>query len=302
LRRTLLSLLALCIVLLGAPVGGHPGHQRPKITKFGFAQQALKSGIDETLIVVAHDPDSWISEIQVQWEDQAQNGGVVFAHTFCVQDPDYSDPGTVAKLKIPIFFDQPGKYHVEARAISEIECQGGNQTKTSKTLEMDVTVKDPLKSFSDPDDTAGGLDIAALEQTQESSMTSATTEIVHRITMVEDWTNDALAGPAYMELYFDLDGEADSFERILTIDLDAEEGTLWASMLDPTTGQGRGYAAVSRPDGKTIEVRVPPLLLKRGVDSYRWYAYVDGGQFDLCPTGESCTDRAPDQGLIVHKL
>ena len=36
------------------------------------------------------------------------------------------------------------------------------------------------------------------------------------------WTNDALVGPAYMEMSFDLDGDASTFERLLTIDLDED--------------------------------------------------------------------------------
>ena len=288
------------VVLLVPPAVADPGHERPKITVFGFLQPPLKSGINETLRVVAHDPDSWISEIQVQWENAAQEGGVVFAHTGCVQDPDFSDPGTPAKLKIPIQFETPGTYHVEVRAISDLRCQGEDR-KISRTLEKDVVVVDPLKSSADPDDASGAFDIASIEQTQESSETSATTEVVHRITTFETWTNDQLAGPAYMEMSFDLDGDA-AFERILTIDMDESDSTLRASMLDPMSGQSRGYAAVRRPDDRTIQVSMPPLLLKKGLRSYRWYAYVDSGAEELCAPADPCTDRAPDASLMRHRL
>ena len=301
-KRTLVVLVTVMSAMsLTLPAAADPGHDRPKITRFEFAQPALKSGINETLIVTAHDPNSWIQEIQVQWEDANGDGGVVFAHTFCVQDPDYSDPGTVAKLKIPIFFDQPGSYHVEARALSSIRCEVGNNDQTSRALEMDVVVKDPSKSFTDPNDSAGPFDIVGLEQTQSSSETSATTEIVHRITMAEPWTNDDLAGPSYMELYFDLDGDSEAMERILTIDLNEDDGTMWASMLDPWTGQSRGYARVRRTDDSTLEVAFPPLLLRKGIRSYRWYAVADGSSAEVCAV-QTCADTAPDSGLFRHRL
>lgn len=301
-KRVFAAATGLLLLTTVTPAVADPGHERPKITAFGFVQPAPKSGIDEVLKVVAHDPNSWISEIQVQYEDADRNGGVVFAHTYCVQDPDYSDPGTPAKLKIPVYFDHPGRYHVEVRAISEIECQGGNDTQTSRTLEMDVMVTDPSRIFEDPDDASGAFDIASLEQTQEPSMTSATTEIVHRVTMFDAWSDDALAGPAYMELSFDLDGDTSAFERILTVDLDESDGVLRASMLDPRTGQERGYAAVSRPDDRTIELRMPPLLLKKGVADYRWFAFVDSGAPELCAPTNPCVDRAADEGTYRHRL
>lgn len=301
-KRWLSVVFALLLLTMATPAAARPGHEKPKITTFEFVQPAPKAGIDEVLKVVAHDPNSWISEIQVRYEDADQNGGIVFAHTYCVQDPDFSDPGTPAKLKIPVYFERPGDYRVTVRAISEIECQGGNNTQSSRTLEMDITVTDPSRTFQDPDDASGAFDIASVEQTQQSSRTSATTEVVHRLTMFDAWSNDALAGPAYMELSFDLDGDASTFERVLTVDLDEEDGALTASMLDPNTGQGRGYAAVSRPDEKTIELRIPPLLLRKGLSNYRWFAYVDSGAQDTCPPAETCVDRARDEGTYRHRL
>lgn len=301
-KRCLSAAFGLLLLTTVTPVAAHPGHERPKITTFEFVQPPLKSGIDEVLKVVAHDPDSWISEIQLQYEDADGNGGVVFAHTYCVQDPDFSDPGTPAKLTIPVFFDHPGEYHVEVRAISEIKCQAGNDEGTSRTLEMDVVVAERSRTFQDPDDASGAFDIASVEQTQESSATSATTEVVHRVTMFDAWTSDALAGPAYMELSFDLDGDTSSPERVLTVDFDEDDGVLRASMLNTKTGQGRGYAAVGRPDDRTIEFRIPPLLLKKGLSDYRWFAHVDSGAQELCAPNDPCVDRAADSGTYHHRL
>ena len=301
-KRCLSAVFGLLLLASATPVAADPGHQGPKITTFEFAQPAPKAGIDEVLKVVAHDPNSWISEVQVRYEDSAGNGGIVFAHTYCVQDPDFSDPGTPGKLRIPVFFDQPGDYIVKVRAISEIRCEGGNDTQTSKTHEMEVTVADPSRTFQDPDDASGTFDIASVEQTQEPAATSATTEIVHRVTMFDAWTNDTLAGPAYMEMTFDLDGDTSAFERLLTIDLDEDEEVLRASMLNLKTGEARGYAAVGRPDDKTIELRMPPLLLKKGLNDYRWFAFVDSGAPELCAPANPCVDRAPSQGTYRHRL
>ena len=301
-RRLAAIVAATALVLTGASATADPGHERPKITTVEFLQPPLKAGIDETLKVVAHDPDSWISEVQVQWRDDADNGGVVFAHTGCVQDPDYSTPGTRARLLIPVNFERPGTYHLEVRAISSFKCRGGEDSKTSRTVEREVVVADVLSSRPDADDASGAFDIESIEQTQQPSMTSATTEIVHRVTTFQPWSNDALAGPAYMEMSFDLDGDPSSFERVLTIDMDEEDGTLWASMLDPSTGQGRGYAAVSRPDDRTVAVRFPPLLLRKGLRAYRWFAYADSGAVELCAPTDPCTDRAPDAGVMRHRL
>lgn len=300
-ERCLPAAFALLLLATATPVGADPGHRGPKITTFEFAQPVPKASIDEVLKVVAHDPNSWISEVQVRYEDADRNGGIVFAHTYCVQDQDFSDPGTPAKLQIPVFFDHPGNYVVKVRAISEIRCEGGNHTQTSRTLEMDVAVADPSRTFEDPDDASGAFDIASVEQTQEPAKTSATTEVVHRVTMFEAWTNDALAGPSYMEMSFDLGGDASS-ERVLTIDLAEDEGELRASMLNVHTGEARGYAAVGRPDEKTIELRMPPLLLKKGLTDYRWSVFIDGGTPEPCAPTNPCVDQAPDQGTYRHRL
>jgi hypothetical protein len=301
-KRWLSFLSGLLFLTTAVPATADPGHERPKITTFRFAQPPLKAGIDEVLIVTAHDPDSWIYEVQARWEDENQNGGALFADTFCLQDPDYSDPGTPARLKLPVQFDHPGRYHVEVRALSAYKCRGGSSEKSSRTVEMDVMVSDPLKTATDPDDSLGVLDISSIEQTQEPSETSVTTEIVHRVKMFDSWDNEALAGDSYMEMWFDLDSDPSTFERVLTIDLDEQDGTLRASMLDSNSGQGRGYAAATRPDGNTLEVRMPPLLLKKGLRSYRWYVSVNDSAQAPCLPEDPCSDIAPDSALMRHRL
>lgn len=301
-KKTLASVSALFLFLTPVPAGADPGHARPRITVVKFLREPLKAGIDEVLKVVAHDPDSWISEVQVNYEDGDGNGGVVFAHTYCVQDPDFSDPGTPAKLRIPVQFANPGSYHMEVRAISSRKCAGDETSKTSKTMERDVVASEALESANDPDDTPGPFDVSTLEQTQEGSQTSATTEIVHRIKTFESWEDDALAGPARMELWFDLDDDPNTVERLLTIDLDERDSAIRAAMLDQSSGQERGYAAVFRPDGNTLEVRFPPTLLKEGTRDYRWFVSTDGGENSPCNLESPCFDRALDATTLRHRL
>lgn len=301
-KRLLAILVTVVLTTTAAPAGADPGHPGPRITVFKFLQPPLKAGINEVLKVMAHDPDSWISEVQVQFEDPSGSGGVVFAHTGCVQDPDYSDPGTVAKLKIPIQFPNTGNFHVEVRAISSINCAGDETSKNSKTLEKDVVVTEAFGAMSDPDDSPGPLDISSIEQTQESSETSATTEVVQRIKTFEGFTDEDLAGPARLEMGFDLDNKGKDFERILLIDLDERDSKLRASMFNPMTGQSRGYAAVFRPDENTLEVRFPPTLLNEGEHDFSWNAFSDGGETSDCPLESPCMDTAPDTTLMRHRL
>lgn len=126
-RRTVLVVaLVLVSTTIASPARAHPGHPGPRISRFGFVAAPLKAGALERLVVVAHDPDSWISEIQVRWENADGNGGIIFAHTYCVQDPTFEHPGTRARLKLDVTFEHPGDYHVEARAISEKRCETGD--------------------------------------------------------------------------------------------------------------------------------------------------------------------------------
>lgn len=297
-----LATAMILLLAIPAPAGADPGHPAPKITAFKFLQPPLKAGINEIFKVVAHDPNSWISEVQVMAEDENGEGSATFAHTFCVQDPDFNDPGTPAKMKIPIYFEKPGNYHVEARAISSLRCAGDETSKTSDVLEKDVVVTEAFQSVGDPDDTPGPFDIYALEQTQESSETSATNEIVQRIKTFESWSDEDLAGPARMEIWFDLNNDPNTVERVLTVDLDERDSQIRASMVNSLTGQARGYAAVFRPDDNTLELRFPPTLLKEGAHDYQWSVTTDAGDNEPCTPEVPCYDQAPDTTMLRHRL
>jgi len=290
-RKTAVSLaLVLVSTILAIPAQAHLGHARPQITRFAFVDRPLKAGALERLIVVAHDPDSWISEIQVQWEDDDQSGGVIFAHTYCVQDPEFERPGTPAKLKLDVTFEHAGAYHVEVRAISEIRCEGGNEVRFSRTLEKDVAAQDPHQSFPDPDDSDGPLDVLGAEQTIGGDEQGLENHLVHTLTMADDLGPSPLGGTEdHVEFSFDTDGDASTFERTLVVDA-GTDGILSAQMKD----------ADGTVVGASLSVDFAERLLGRGTDRYGWLAVTYDASSPNCSTLNPCLDRVPDAGTLLH--
>lgn len=92
-KTAMLLAVVVTSAMFAPPALAHRGHARPQITRFQFVDRPLKAGTLERLIVIAHDPDSWISEIQVQWEDDSQSGGVIFATPTAFKIPSSSVPG-----------------------------------------------------------------------------------------------------------------------------------------------------------------------------------------------------------------
>lgn len=294
------ALLALVLIsaIFAIPAQAHRGHARPQITRFQFVDRPLKAGALERLIVIAHDPDSWISEIQVQWEDDSQSGGVIFAHTHCVQDPEFERPGTPSKLKLDVTFEHAGDYHVEVRAISEKRCEGGNDTRFSRTLEQDVTVEDPSRSFPDPDDVEGPLDVVGAEQTIDGDEQGLENHIVHTLTMAGDLGPSPLGGAQdYVEFSFDTDGDASTYERTLLVD-GGKGGILSAQMKD-ADGTVVGDASVT-VDGASLSVDFAKGLLGRGTDRYDWLAVTHDASSSNCTALSPCLDRVPDTGTYLH--
>lgn len=297
-RFTLALALLAAVVVMPTPVQAHKGHARPQITRLEFVNRPLRSGTLERVVVVAHDPNSWISEIQIQWEDPNDMGGVVFAHTYCVQDPEFTTPGTPAKLKIDLTFDHPETYVLRARAISNKRCEGGNDTRISETVKREIVVKDPTETFSDPDDTAGPLDVLGGSHSQYGDEAGLRTHVTHGFTFSEDLGTAPLAGSGdYVELLFDTDDTAGTFERTLTVD--AVGGSLQAEMTD-SSGKVIGEAAVAT-EGATLTVDLVKGLLGRGVERYRWVALTHDSSSQAC-TQVACEDRAPDAQAYVHRL
>jgi len=295
-RMAVLLAWVLISAIFAIPAQAHRGHARPQIKRFQFMDRPLKAGALESLIVIAHDPDSWISEIQVQWGDSDQSGGVIFAHTHCVQDPEFERPGTPAKLKLDVTFEHAGDYHVEVRAFSEKRCEGGNDTRFSRTLEQDVTVEDPRRSFPDPDDVEGPLDVVGAEQTIDGDEQGLENHIVHTLTMAGDLGPSPLGdADDHVEFSFDTDGDASTFERTLLVDA-GTGGILTAQMTD-AEGTVVGEASVTA-DGAVLSVDFAKRLLGRGTDRYGWVVVTHDASSPNCTALSPCLDRVPDAGTI----
>jgi len=297
-KTAVLLAMVLISAIFAVPAQAHRGHARPQITRFQFVDRPLKAGALERLIVVAHDPDSWISEIQVQWEDDDQSGGVIFAHTYCVQDPEFERPGTPAKLKLDVTFEHAGAYHVEVRAISEIRCEGGNEVRFSRTLEKDVAAQDPHQSFPDPDDSEGSLDVLGAEQTIGGDEQGLENHLVHTLTMADDLGPSPLGGTEdHVEFSFDIDGDASTFERTLLVD--AGQGGLLSAQMKDADGTVVGDASVTAT-GAALSVDFAKRLLGRGTDRYGWLAVTFDASSPHCTPSSPCLDRAPDAGTYRH--
>lgn len=297
-KTAVLLAFVLISAIFAIPAQAHRGHARPQITRFQFVDRPLKAGALERLIVIAHDPDSWISEIQVQWEDDSQSGGVIFAHTYCVQDPEFERPGTPARLKLDVTFEHAGDYHVEVRAISEKRCEGGNDTRFSTTLEQDVTVEDPSRSFPDPDDVEGPLDVVGAEQTIDGDEQGLENHIVHTLTMAGDLGPSPLGGAQdYVEFSFDTDGDASTYERTLLVD--GGKGGILSAQMKHADGTVVGDASVT-VDGASLSVDFAKGLLGRGTDRYDWLAVTHDASSSNCTALSPCLDRVPDTGTYLH--
>jgi hypothetical protein len=300
-RRTALILAVTLLPALGAaPAQAHRGHPGPRITRAEFVAHPLKAGTLERLVVVAHDPDSWISEIQVLWEEESQSGGVIFAHTYCVQDPEFEDPGTRAKLKLDVTFEHPGDYHVEVRAISEKRCEAGNDDRISKTAEMDVTVLDPTETFTDPDDTEGPLDVLEVQQTVVADEAGLGNHVAHTMTMSQPLGPTPLAASGdKIELFFDTDGDPSTIERTILVDV-GTDGLLHALVLD-SSGTLLGEATVA-VDGAELAIDLAADLLGAKVARYEWAVATRSAEGGTCTETAPCSDRAPDAGALLHVL
>lgn len=298
-RLVLAVVLSISVIASPAPVAADAGHARPRITRFEFTERPLKAGTLERLVVVAHDPDSWISEIQVQWFDQDDNGGAIFAHTYCVQDPEFTTPGTPATLKLDLTFERAGSYQVEARAISQKRCEGGNDTRFSPTIERQVLVKPVTRTFTDPDDTTGPLDVLTASQSQDADEAGLGTNLRHQFRFSEDLGSAPLSGRNdFVKFRFDTRGDDGVADRTVRVDA-GKDGALRAAVRD-RSGSKVGEATVTT-NGAVLTLEVDRRLLGRGSGRYGWSASTYDSVSEGC-SGEPCEDRAPDKNLFIHNL
>lgn len=169
------------------------------------------------------------------------------------------------------------------------------------------------RAVDDPDDTGGRLDVLNISHAHVE-MTSGQSLLRHVVRTYEAWDNSAFNNegrpfPTRMRLSFNLD--LDPFvERTLEVAV-TQDGNLYATMFGHKAKREsavRGYARVARPDDYSIELVFPKSLLKRGLETYRWrlQTQFDDPEDPNCgDTGTVyviCTDNAPDQGWVKHRL
>jgi hypothetical protein len=168
------------------------------------------------------------------------------------------------------------------------------------------------RTVPDPDDTGGPLDVMTITQRHIETTQPGQRLLVHSIEMYEPWDNSVLAdSPNSMSIYFDIDGDL-QVERELLIGANGD-GSLGGIMfsLHPRGGRGRvrGFARVTRPDDRTVEVTFPKVLLEKGITRYRWnvHTLTDSPDDPECgnqgDTYVYCGDNAPQTTLYIkHRL
>ena len=117
-------------------------------------------------------------------------------------------------------------------------------------------------------------------------------KLVHVISTYDRWRTSELGENSFQINISPGDGSP-SVRRILVIWLDGSN--LKAKMMDVSNGsEVVGYPPVSRPTARAVKVTMPKWYIRRGLQAYRWQAFVHEGQVD---------DMVPsDESFILHRV
>ena len=169
------------------------------------------------------------------------------------------------------------------------------------------------RSWSDPADTAGRLDIKSISHHHGAS----TDWVIHRVAMYEPWRNRIVRphGDAWLGLWFSTRGDNCAEVQANVI---LRKGKLIGRIrtYDPL-GCGRGDDSGGwgdwqriphdprRPNRRTLIIPVPlEMLSEDSLDSYKWTASTNLWNENRCR--DICWDDAPDngdeKGLLLHQL
>lgn len=127
-------------------------------------------------------------------------------------------------------------------------------------------------------------------------------DLVHAIGSFGEWDAKAL-GENKWRMWIEIDTRGGrAAERLLDIFYKEEDHRLHGKMYggDNLRQPIPGKIRVTRKGKDRVRVAFSRRLLGKGVTTYSWFAIVTSSQ--ICPAGESCFDRAPDQGSITHEL
>jgi hypothetical protein len=114
----------------------------------------------------------------------------------------------------------------------------------------------------------------------------------------------AVPSSNFITIALETDGDSRS-ERTLVIDV--KDGKLFAEVYDSDHDRV-GSADVFRPDARSVSVVFSRKLLGQNVKEYRWkaatffHAQGDGPCGIPSDVFKTCTDIAPNRGLLVHRL
>lgn len=287
------------IVISGsmASARADPGHERPVITKLKWMEPNLKSGETEWLTVVAHDPDSSISEVDVRWG----NGQISFSHTGCLQG---KQPGEPATLRIPIKY-KPGEFVVEAVAYSQKRCDESRVLRHSKVKQIEAHVNENESNVDDPDDAAGPLDVKSSASFQIADNNVDTTNLLaHRITFFEDWSSNIFDSKNRLRIDFRTN-KGDSLDRRITFGESPSSGKLIAKMINLHTGKVKGKADIYRQTDRAVFVKFSRALLHPRRLRYFWRVKAESESVDSCgqeAESQPCSDRTPDERLSKYEI
>jgi hypothetical protein len=128
--------------------------------------------------------------------------------------------------------------------------------------------------------------------------------LVHKLTTYGPWRNRILVdGETDVRLYFQ------TGERLLEALIDVDQDrNLFAEVTDVDSGRVVGYGRAWRPSRRTLQVEVAVDTLGNGLSNYEWSAVTGFHEDGHTRCGEvrdtivSCTDRAPNRGMVRHDI
>jgi hypothetical protein len=148
---------------------------------------------------------------------------------------------------------------------------------------------------SDGNDVGGELDI------KKVSLGTGDAGVITRVTLWERWSSKLLkrvrAHDGLIDIIFDTDISTD-LDYVARVDY--TNGRLRGSLFrctapDCSTWTRVGSAAVSRPDAKTVQIKLSRSAIKANGSLIFWFAASGWGSMQ-CPTG--CFDNAPNSGAV----
>lgn len=150
----------------------------------------------------------------------------------------------------------------------------------------------------DPQDTGDVMDLdLAVHGHGDSERT-----LVHTISTYEAWSSDDFVF-AELKFWF-ADGDQD-IDRVLTVSVDSQGGfvgTMCTADTQVNCNSSRGSAKVYQSGERTLVMEFDKRLLKKGIQSYRWKAFLH--YHCNPPEGGTCAPPPPDThvGRIRHVL